>query len=198
MKTTLLHLAGALTALLLAACATPPANTNATQVGAYQDTLDLSGRLSVNYQKDEQPAVLTGKFTWTQKPGRIDVALLSPLDQTVAMITVTPQSATLVQSDKQPRVARDINTLTAETLGWPLPVDGLRDWLQGYAKSADGQHFAASPARNKVTTADGWNLTFVDWDESGARPQPRRIVADRKASAVSGELSIRIVVDPRG
>ena len=198
MKSTLLPITCLLSALLLAGCVTAPPSTNTTLVAAYRETIELSGRIGVNYTKDEQPATLSGKFTWSQKPGRVDVALLTPLDSTVATITVTPQSASLTQSDQQPRVARDINALTAEALGWPLPVDGLRDWMQGYATAEDGQRFAASPANNRVTTADGWQLTFVDWDETGARPLPRRINAERKGSALAGPLSIRVLIDPRG
>jgi outer membrane lipoprotein LolB len=76
-------------------------------------------------------------------------------------------------------------------------VSGLKDWLQGYATSTDGKRFAASPANNSVSTADGWRLRFVSWqDESAVHPVPRRIDAERSATATSDELAIRIVVDP--
>jgi outer membrane lipoprotein LolB len=167
-------------------------------VAAYRDSVELSGRLSVNYTREGQPETLSGKFSWTQTPGLVEVSLASPLGQTIANITVTPESATLVQSDRQPRVARDIDALTAQTLGWSLPVSGLRDWLQGYATAADGKRFAASPASNSVTTPDGWRLTFVTWhDGSGARPAPKRIDAERGATASTGALAIRIIVDPK-
>ena len=57
---------------------------------------------------------------------------------TIATISITPESATLVQADKAPRVAKDIDSLTAQSLGWSLPVSGLRDWLQGMVTVRDG------------------------------------------------------------
>lgn len=191
---------------LVTGCATTadgPLTNPTAQVGAYRDTIDLSGRLSVNYQKDGGPQSFTGKFTWAQHPGNVDVAFMSPLGQTVATINVTPQAATLTQSGAAPRTAKDIDTLTAQTLGWTLPVAGLRDWLQGYAVDASGKRFAASPVNNSVTTNDGWRLRFISWRDgggagagTGAAPMPTLINAER--TATNGELSIRIVVDPVG
>jgi outer membrane lipoprotein LolB len=184
-------------AAVLTGCATTGANLSNSSVGAYRDSIDLSGRLSVNYQKDGRPESVTGNFNWIQRPGRIDVTLASPLGQTIAAISVTPESATLTQAERAPRVAQDIDTLSAQALGWSLPVSGLRDWLQGYATDANGKRFVASPANNSVYTKDGWRLRFVSWqDDKAAPPMPRRIDAERSASADSDELAIRIVIDP--
>lgn len=192
-------LATGLCAALLAGCASAPVTqpTSLQQAAAYRTTFDAAGRLTVNYRRDGNPESLTGKFTWEQTPGRIDVSLSSPM-ATIATISITPQSATLVQADKAPRVAKDIDALTAESLGWTLPVSGLRDWLQGYATGADGKRFVATPANNSVTTADGWRLRFVTWQDESAHPAPKRIDAERNASASADELAIRIVIDPQG
>ena len=193
--------AAALFGAALAGCATnnvPLANPTA-QVGAYRDTIDLEGKLSANYEKDGQPQSITVNFTWAQRPAGIDVALFSPLGQTVATVNVTPAAATLTQSGRAPLVEKDIDTLTAKTLGWTLPVSGLRDWLQGYAVEAGGKRFAASPVQNNVVTADGWRLRFVEWQNgAGGQPMPRRIDAAHSATGTSGELAIRIVVAPAG
>jgi outer membrane lipoprotein LolB len=194
--------AAAACAALLAGCAsvpTAPAVTVAQpQSAAARDSFDAAGKLSAQYRKDGNPESITVNFRWTQKPGRIDVALSSPM-ATLATISITPESATLVQSDKVPRVAKDIDTLTAQTLGWSLPVSGLRDWLQGYATGADGKRFVATPANNSVTTNDGWRLRFVSWhDAGGARPQPKLINAERIGSASADDLAIRIFIDAKG
>jgi outer membrane lipoprotein LolB len=153
--------------------------------------------LSVSYQKDGKPESLSGKFMWAQTPQGIDLSLSSPLGQTIATISVTAQAATLTESGQAPRTAADIDSLSAQTLGWSLPVSGLREWLQGYATGADGRRFVASPANNSVTTGDGWRLRFVSWQDQGAlHPQPKRIDAERSASAAGAELAIRIVLDP--
>ena len=186
-------------AAALAGCATTSAPLSTATVGAYRETIDLSGKLSVNYIKDDKQESLTGNFTWEQTPNRIEVSLASPLGQTIATIAVTPEGATLTQSGKPPRTAADIDGLTQQTLGWTLPVSGLRDWLQGYAQDAEGKRFAASPANNSVVTKDGWRLRFVSWqDDKAAQPAPRRIDADRAAAGDIQNLEIRIVVNPAG
>jgi len=181
----------------LAGCATT--SSNVATVGAYRDTIDLAGRLSVNYQKDGKTESLNGSFDWAQRPGSVEVTLMNPLGQTEAVIQLTPQSATLTQRGRTPLSEANIDTLTQRTLGWPLPVSGLRDWLQGYAVDAQGQRFSASPARNEVTTQDGWRLRFVEWqDPNAAQPVPRVLHATRAAVGDIQDLSIRIVINPQG
>jgi len=157
--------------------------------------------LNVVYQKDDRPESATVNFNWQQTAQRTDVTLYSPVGSTLATIAVTPQQAVLTQSGKAPRSAPDVDTLSAQMLGWSLPVSGLRDWLQGYAVGADGKRFVASPANDSVTTKDGWRLRYVSWQDAadntpGALPQPRRIDAERNASAQADAVSLRIVLDP--
>jgi outer membrane lipoprotein LolB len=181
----------------LAGCATSSANLSHATVGQYRDSIDLTGRLSVNYHREGRLESVTGNFNWAQRPGQIDVSLASPLGQTMVAIKVTPHQATLTQANQPPRVAADIDALTAQVLGWQLPVSGLRDWLQGYATDARGERFVASPANNSVYTRDGWRLRFVSWqDEAAAHPRPRRIDAERGVPGNNDELTIRIVIDP--
>ncbi|AXA93762.1 outer membrane lipoprotein LolB [Massilia sp. YMA4] len=189
-------------AVLLAGCATSPtAPLSSTAVAPYRETLALEGSLSVNYVKEGKRESLSGKFTWQQQGPRTDVTLSSPLGQQIAAITVTPQQATYHEGNQPPRSAPDIDTLSARTLGWPLPVSGLRDWLQGYATAVGGKRFAASPANSSVTTADGWQLQFDAWQDgdvgnSGAAPQPRRIIARRGPGGDIEEIEIRIAIRP--
>ncbi|MES2296278.1 MAG: outer membrane lipoprotein LolB [Pseudomonadota bacterium] len=187
----------ALCAAVLAGCATVMPDT---ALAPYRERIALSGRLSVNYHQhgDGAPASLTGKFNWSQQPGRIDVGLASPTGQTIATLSVTPQAAVLEQAGQAPRAAHDVDSLSAQALGWALPVSGLRDWLQGRAIDADGKPFAASPRRDSVITRDGWRLRFVSWQDEAAVPaRPKRIDAERVTAVAAEEMSIRIVIDPQ-
>ncbi|KQQ86629.1 outer membrane lipoprotein LolB [Massilia sp. Leaf139] len=196
------HVSLIVLAAALAGCATtatqPSATTGAPVAAtAYRETIELTGRLQVSYKKDGQPGNMNGPFEWSQRPGQLDVVFLNPLKQIAATINVTPQQATFTEAGRAPRSAADIDTLSRETLGWPLPVSGLRDWLQGYATDASGKRFAASAANNSVFTQDGWRLRFVSWQNAKEGGQmPREIVAERSATADADELSIRILLDP--
>lgn len=180
----------------LAGCATPSAPLSTVAVAPYQAAIELNGRLSVNYSKDGKRETLSGKFNWLQTANRTDVSLATPLGSTIATITVAPGYASLTEAGKAPRVAEDIDSLSARTLGWTLPVSGLRDWLQGHATAADGSRYTASPAHSSVTTRDGWRLEYVSWqDEAAAAPKPRRIDLARAAMGDLEDMQIRIVID---
>ena len=181
--------------LLLAGCASlaPPAAPSAPTTRIFQQTINLGGRLSMRYQAGDKEESLHGNFTWTQTPSDTTVTLLSPLGQTLAIITATPDGATLAQGGQQLRSASDVDTLTANTLGWPLPVAGLREWLQGFAIDRSGQPFVASPQADKVETRDGWLIHYPVWTKDDAT-HPRRIDLARN-TAQAGDVSIRIVID---
>lgn len=195
-------LAAATIACALAGCATSTAELSSMPVAAYRDSIELNGKINVVYLKPEGGREgVTANFNWTQRPGRIDVTMFTPTGQTAAEILVTPEAATLTQANREPRTAQDIDALTRQTLGYALPVAGLRDWLQGYAVDAQGKRFVASPANNSVYTQGGWRLRFTEWQDKpgpNGAPLPRLIRAERGATGGSGELSIGITILPEG
>jgi outer membrane lipoprotein LolB len=184
--------------LMLGACASlspsaaPSPATQTRPTRSYIDTLDVGGRLSMRYQNQGRDEAVHGNFLWSQAPTRTGITLLSPLGQTLAIIEATPDGATLAQAGQPVRSAADVDALVAEVLGWPLPVAGLRDWLQGFAVDADGKRFIATPQATEVATRDGWRIRYASWDESQSRP--RRIDLDRPTTQ-AGDVSIRIVID---
>ncbi|RJF97663.1 lipoprotein insertase outer membrane protein LolB [Noviherbaspirillum saxi] len=197
--------AAAALSVLAAGCASlvPPASTTGPEISAtvaaplrtFQDKLDLAGRLSVRYQGERREEALHGSFTWAQSPARTTVTLLSPLGQTVAVIDVTAQGAKLTQAGQAVRTASDVDTLTAEALGWPLPVSGMRQWLQGFGLDGSGQHFVATPRNSDITTREGWRIRYANWqDEASPQSLPRRIDLARSTEQ-AGDVSIRIVID---
>jgi outer membrane lipoprotein LolB len=191
-------------ALLLGGCATlqPPADGEISTVQPtasrqYANTITLSGRLSVRFQRDDREEALHGSFIWAQDTARTNVTLLSPLGQTIAVIDVTPDGATLMQSGQPARSAADVDALVAGTLGWPLPISGLRDWLQGFAIDAAGNRFIASVQSPDVSTRDGWRIRYANWQDDaqpGPQNRPRRIDLERRTMQ-AGDVSIRIVID---
>lgn len=195
-------IAALLPALLLGACSTlpsvPSTTAPAASVRAYHQTIEMNGRLSVQYQHEGRDEALHGSFTWSQTAQDTHIALLSPLGQILAQINVTPQGATLAQAGQPVRAAADADALAAEVLGWPLPVAGLRDWLQAFAIDAQGQRWSApdtdTPA--ELLTRDGWQLRYAGWqtDDTQAVPRPRRIDLARDTTQ-AGRVAIRIVID---
>jgi outer membrane lipoprotein LolB len=156
--------------------------------------IDLTGRLSIRYQQDGRDEALHGNFMWSQKGTDTFITLLSPLGQTIATIQSNPTQSILTQANQIPRIASDVDSLVANTLGWPLPIAGLRHWLQGFATDANGNRFIAQPELSEtVTTRDGWRLRYASWHDDAT---PKRIDLARMTEQV-GDVSIRIVIDTR-
>lgn len=165
----------------------------------YNDNIELSGRLSIRYEQDRREQAVHGSFTWNQSARHIVLSLLSPLGQTLATIDIKPGLAVLTQSGKAPLAAADVDILTEQALGWPLPVSGLRDWLQGFGRGADGKSFVAQPSNDttRYVTPDGWNLSYGEWQDDAAKTaqnRPKRIDLARDTKQ-AGPVSIRIVID---
>ncbi|MEN9867198.1 MAG: outer rane lipoprotein LolB [Pseudomonadota bacterium] len=151
---------------------------------AYQANIELQGRISVQYQARGKDEALHGSFEWRQQDQQIDITLRSPLGDTLAQIQVTPGAARLQQAGAPERVAADIDSLMAQTLGWPLPVAGLRHWLQGQVPGA-------APPVDGVSESTGWRIRFVSRHPNGS---PRRIDLER-FSQQAGEVRLRLIID---
>lgn len=188
-------------ALLAAGCTTVPTATETQlhQARAYAGTALFSGRLSIRYEVNGTEQSSHGSFDWAQHQARTTVQLLSPLGQTVAVMTVTPDKATLTQANRGPKFAMDADTLIYDAIGWPMPINGLQNWLQGFSTDRNGKLFAVQPANDPVTitTPDGWQITYVSWEnvsENDNTLRPKRIDLSRNTKE-AGTVAIRIVID---
>jgi outer membrane lipoprotein LolB len=173
--------------------------TTATQQSAprhYHQSIDLAGRLSVQYQRNGNDESLHAGFTWQQTPNHSLLTLLSPLGQILATIESGPNGATLIESGQPPRSAADVDALAVQALGWPLPVSGLQLWLQGFATDHAQRKFVATPQQRSVTTQDGWHIQYPDWQAAAPSDgmRPKRIDLTRQTEQ-AGKVDIRIVLD---
>ncbi|KAF1042449.1 MAG: Outer-membrane lipoprotein LolB [Herbaspirillum frisingense] len=187
-------------AVLLAGCASiqQTLQPGAANAPSYKESIDISGRISVQYEQGGNPQSLHGSFIWTQTPREVNLELFSPLGQTVATINVKPGITTLVQSGRAPQVAPDVDALAAQSLGWPLPVSGMRLWLQGTGADAAGKTFSAKPGEDfaTFTTKDGWRVVYANWenDPDSGETRPKRIDMTRSTEQ-AGKVAIRVAVD---
>ena len=189
---------------LLSGCASlsPPPPIVAPQqwtAPVYHAAITLSGRLSLRYQKEGREEGLQGGFLWAQDPQRVSIDLLSPLNQTMLNLQVEPGQARLTEAGKPTRVADDLDSLSTQTLGWILPVAGLRGWLQGFSLINGEAFILSAPGQEKsapVQTADGWQLRYPEWQQDTPSGQwhPKRIELQRTTTAF-GQMRIHIILD---
>ncbi|MEB0029896.1 lipoprotein insertase outer membrane protein LolB [Undibacterium sp. RTI2.1] len=180
--------------LTLSGCASTPRQTNASPDRQYQENLQINGRISVQYQQNDKEQTLPGSFEWQQTATSTNITLLSPLGQVIATIQQTPTGASLQQVGKATRYASDLDSLLNDSLGWALPVSGLRDWLQGFSLDTQGKRIALKTDDNILLDADGWHLRYVTWNLDSTPLYPKRINLQRN-SVQAGEIAIRIAIE---
>ncbi|NLC23392.1 MAG: outer membrane lipoprotein LolB [Oxalobacter sp.] len=191
--------------ILLAGCETGPAIEDEAELPARitrkcSDSMEISGRVSMNYtlSRNDKTESLHGKFSWKQHRDKAHIDIFSPLGQTLAVIDISPGQAIFTASGKIPVSATDADTLVFQQLGWPLPVSGMRHWLQGCATNTSGKAFQADPAHPEVTTPDGWRIHYVSWNSFQENQLvPRRIDMTHTpaADAAVSEIRIRLIID---
>jgi len=185
------------TLLLLCGCAGQPRNSGPVLPHIYSESVDIGGRLSAQFVRDDKPESWTGSFSWDQSPQAIKISLQSPFGQTLATIDVTDTGATLTQPDHAPRRAPNVDALALQALGWPLPVSNLRNWLQAYVIAKDGTRMLATPQSTApIATQDDWRISYVSWQDdqdSGMQNVPKRIDMERDTAEV-GKLQMRLVI----
>ncbi len=176
--------------------ATKDVVTTSTVPFQYQENLFIAGRINIQYQQDGEAKSVSGSFEWLQTESETTITLLSPLGQTIATIKQNAFGATLQQGNEPLRSAQDVDALLSETLGWPLPMASMRNWLQGYALNQQGLREAVRGQDNRPMLADGWQLQFVSWQQETEQIYPKRIDLQRYTTQ-AGEVKLRIVIDQR-
>ncbi|MFZ6646600.1 lipoprotein insertase outer membrane protein LolB [Undibacterium sp. TJN25] len=187
-------LPGLLLTLALSGCASMASRepAQATTPRVYHEDVELSGRILVLYFQNNREQSLPGSFEWKQDKDSTKVTLLSPTGQTVATITSDARGATLVQSKQPPKHADNLDSLMSETLGWPMPINGMRDWMQGFIRNATGERVAVAADNDATLSSDGWQLRYASWQDD--RSLPKRIDLNRYTEQ-AGNVTLRVVLD---
>jgi outer membrane lipoprotein LolB len=174
--------------LLLGACAPlTPQPPSAVKLPRVQDSFEVSGRLSARHGS----SALAANFHWQHAGERDELELASPLGQTIALLSGDGATARLKSADGRVLDAENWTRLTQEGLGWPLPVDGLKFWIQGAARP--GAAFSAEAndeGRASVLRQDGWSIVYQAYVQtSGDVWRPSRLTAEYP------EVELRLVID---
>jgi outer membrane lipoprotein LolB len=182
-------LAAVLVSALLGACATfaPLPSAERQYIGRFSVVTALAGK------RDSS----SGRFKLAVDPKSVVLDLDSPLGSTLARVQVDPDGATLTApGDGGQRQVRGTSAeaLTYEVLGWPLPVAGFRDWI-------DGRPVAARPASDRTTAEgkgfeqDGWTILVLERFDPG-RGAPRRLLFERpEGQGSTPAITLRLVLD---
>ncbi len=176
-------------ATLLGACATVP-QTPAER--AY------TGRFAVTTALAEKRENVSGRFNLEVRGAQQILELASPLGTTVARIEIEPGGARATGVRMQEVRGADADALTEQLLGWPLPVSGLADWIEGRPVPQRAARSERDGGRIVLIEQDGWTIRLPEYFESAVQPRPRRLVLERPAAANAPSVILRLIVDEPG
>ncbi|WP_070107970.1 lipoprotein insertase outer membrane protein LolB [Burkholderia plantarii] len=185
---------------LLAGCATqtrPPASSVAPLGATSADTITTqaahayTGRFAVRYEDrlGKQQNVY-GNFDWQETGNVITLELRSPLGQTLAVVRSSPQRASLEMPGRAPRFAGDVGQLMQDTLGFALPLDGLRFWMVPQPSPGTPADVTGDAAHPKQIRQDGWTIDYLAYADAPATGV-KRLDLTRETPA----LDIKLVLD---
>ena len=175
--------------VVLFGCATPEPPVRQATGAAFE----RNGRfaVAVEYFGGKRDAV-QGGFSWLDQGRRLVLDLRNPMGSTLARVQVDASGALLVRSNGEREHAPHPDALVEQVLGSPVPVAGLRDWLQGRTGGAPGDATGLqrdSERRLSSFNQDGWRVQLSRYDSLG----PRLLQLNRNEASRS--ISVRLVVD---
>jgi outer membrane lipoprotein LolB len=182
----------------LAGCASVkpqgPSTSNAATAVTAQTSRSYQGRFAVQYNdQNGQQRNAYGNFSWQETGDTVTLQLRNPLGQTLAIVTSSPASATLELPNRQPLTADNVSTLMQNALGFALPVEGLRYWLQpspAPTSRARTEKDPEQPSRLKQITQDGWTIDYLAYADA-----PATGVKRVNLSRSEPPLDIKLVLD---
>jgi outer membrane lipoprotein LolB len=182
----------------LAGCASVkpqgPSTSNAATELTAQTSRSYQGRFAVQYNdQNGQQRNAYGNFSWQERGDTVTLQLRNPLGQTLAIVTSSPASATLELPNRPPLTADNVSTLMQNALGFALPVEGLRYWLQpspAPTSRAKTEKDPDQPSRLKQITQDGWTIDYLAYADA-----PATGVKRLNLSRSEPPLDIKLVLD---
>ena len=150
-----------------------PSTSNAATAVTAQTTRAYHGRFAVQYvDQNGQQRNAYGNFDWQETGDTVTLQLRNPLGQTMAIVTSSPSLATLELPNRQPVSADNVSLLMQNTLGFALPVEGLRYWLQPSAAPSSRAQTTLDPESNngrpKEIRQDGWTIDYLAYADAPA------------------------------
>jgi outer membrane lipoprotein LolB len=175
-------------ACLLTACATTlvPHADDAMLASADDPPFSAHGRFSAHTEQD----AFSAAFDWQHSAARDRIALSSPLGAMLAQLVREGKTIQVfLEDDGQAHwQGTDWQTLAQQSLGFPLPVDGLVYWLRGRAIPEEPSSTTLDAAgRIEQLRQDGWQ---IDYRYASAEAKLPQQLNARYGDAVS--LRVRI------
>lgn len=189
----------ALFAALVNACTSvPQQQAPMAPASAYLSHLEAIQHIS-HFAISGRMAILTetkgfsGSMHWHHHEEGDDIQFFSPLGTQLGSISKSTDGVTLTTSNQKTYHADDAATLTQQTLGWSLPMEGLPDWMLGRPSKNSGPtlEILAWDAQGNIThmRQDGWDIEYPVYTDSETFRLPGKIILK------SDKLELKLVIE---
>jgi outer membrane lipoprotein LolB len=165
--------------VLLAGCSSLPGLLPGESLN---EGFELKGRAAIRY--GDEAATVT--VQWRHQAASDDMLITNAIGQGVARITRADGEVMLETADARRFRAADAESLTANVLGWRLPLSGLPDWLRARAQPGlEAQTTLDAEGRLMRLLQDAWQIDYQEYRDG----RPVRMQLARP------NLEIRLFVD---
>lgn len=173
--------------VLLAACAAPG------RISGQGPAFERVGRFAVNLQPMLQsPYAAQGGFSWRDDGRTLQLDLSNPLGSVLARIRVNADAAELERADGSRESASSPDALLAQVWGHPMPVAGLRYWIQGREAPGPAASDVQHDAQGHLTALrqQGWEVRLSGYDDDRG---PQRVRLFRQDD--QGQWRLQLIMD---
>lgn len=146
----------------------------------------LSGRVAVR-NADQS---FSAHIAWRHGPdGSEHVLLSTPLGQGLAELTADRSGARLATADRQDYVAPDLDALSEQAFGAPLPLSRLPRWALGQVPEPPADLALDPQGRVLRFSEQGWRVAYLAYESEAPAALPTLIQVRRE------DLELRLKVD---
>ncbi len=178
-------LPGCIAVLMATACATfdvtpVPSRPQRQTIEAF----DLNGRLAVRHGNENYSVGIE----WRHAARSDEMTITGPLGQGLARLVAEDGHARLETSDQRRYEATDLDRLTAQVFGTPLPASGLGRWVLGLP-SANADVRKDALGRLVSLSENGWQIEYLRYENDQPDALPELLRARRD------DVDVRLKID---
>jgi len=154
-----------------------------------------SGRFSMLVKDALNPdEFLQGRFYWQDLQQGLTLDLSSPVGVTLARIAVQPQQSVLLIPGEAPVMAITADELLVKVFAEPVPIQAMRDWLQGRLSQSLQAFQIQRDSEKRITSfrAGQWLVSLNRYDEQG----PTLLSMSQKTTQRAVTLKLIVDVQP--
>jgi len=144
------------------------------------------GRVGVSDGKE----AFSASLRWQQTEDRYDIRLTGPFGQGLVHVIGSPSGVALRTANEGTLVAPTAEALLEQSLGWPLPITGLRFWIVGLTMPDVAVDSRELDPWGKLVQLEqsGWRIRYLEYTQVNGVDLPARM--ELKRQPLSARISV--------